>query len=691
MSPSHEKFSKEESECRLDENSNLRTVRQLLESKDAILEPGLVQTFADYVRYGGDGGEVPFILARGLTGYPQMARLLQNWLVIAGVPEAEVKAIAWEAVKKEVRRRLDARSLDDSTMRCLSSRPKFLDALLVNQQGRELVIDLYDSTAKQNDDYGRSDLLCHCLREMAACGHVCELLQAKTLDLCDDWYLFEAAVMDSAVRAARPNRGRAPSIEALVTDVLRCCGSRIEARCYANRIIETLECATIAWHGVLWRSMRQDRRILAISPLCQLVRSHTKNPHLQRLRDSVLCLTRCPTAASLEATRDAYIATPCVTFLRAPEVTAALFRLAFDPALATSHTITLAADLVSAVATAPSEADGGSAVPAARESLMRATHTATAAVISAAARACLAETLAARATYNGPGMTGDVFLSAACGCAAARHGILIWIAKMLVNPTWLRARLRTFASSLFVILRAMTNSPCARRRVFIAYRRMVDAPRRAAAAAPVHGNLQSQPSHSSETYDHTDVSKAAVFGLVDLTTEWDCSPDVLNFVQLSETISSALLKHFIFRLVKKVQPPYSLAFATAAANLLACQKARHIWSKIDALSPNEISTIRDFSANIALCLQDANSDNVHGAFLAHLGIASGRIAIVMPKSRSQNSDPTNTSTISCPLESGTVSLETFVQAKNDHFVPKNVCEKRHAGKGASPFKRPRLL
>ena len=75
-----------------DVSIDLRNARQLLEAKDAILEPGLMATVVDFVSSGGDGGEVPLLLARGLVGYPQMTRLLCDWLVIAGVPEPQTPA-----------------------------------------------------------------------------------------------------------------------------------------------------------------------------------------------------------------------------------------------------------------------------------------------------------------------------------------------------------------------------------------------------------------------------------------------------------------------------------------------------------------------------------------------------------------------------------------------------------------------
>ena len=52
------------------------------------------------------------MLRRGFVGYPQMASVLRQWLKIAGVNDGD--DAAWEALKKEVAKRLDPRALDDA-------------------------------------------------------------------------------------------------------------------------------------------------------------------------------------------------------------------------------------------------------------------------------------------------------------------------------------------------------------------------------------------------------------------------------------------------------------------------------------------------------------------------------------------------------------------------------------------------
>lgn len=662
------------------EATSLRNARQLLDAKDAILEPGLWATMTEFVRQGGDSGEVPLLLARGLIGYPQIARLLSSWLGIAGVSQAEVEAIAWDAVKKEVRKRLDVRGLDDCTVRCRTSRPKFLDALLETRRGRRLVVDLYGFAARRSD-YGRSDLLSHCLREIAASGYIAELLEAATLDLCEDWYLFEVALVDAIVRAARPNDHRASSVERLVLDVLRCCGSRLEAQCYANSVLETLDFAIGGKDNLLWRYVRQDKRLVTNPPLLRLMNIPRQIPLAQVLRDLVLSLARHPTVTTLNVVRAAYHATPYVAFLRVPKVAAALFQLAFDPVLAIPNSINGAADLIAAVATVPPKAGDNFGFTATDEDCISATYAATAACVSAAAHACLSEALSA----NGQQSTGELLLSATSGCAAARHGILVWIAKIVEDPTWMRTRPRSFASLTFGILRTAARSPRARRRIFNVYQRIVDAPSRMGVAT--HYHTGSQPSRLSEPYDSSDVSKAVVFGLVDLAADWSCAPDVLYFVQVSNSIDGALLQHFVLRLGKKVCPPYSTTFADAAANLLACPKARRVWRRIDKFAANDSETIRDFASLIASNLRDASS---HCAYLTRLGTL-GQITIALPKC-APTAHSTELSLIPSPHVATSPQSPLLEPAKPDSTRQRQTQgEKRHAADHPSSpqTKRPR--
>ncbi len=599
-----------------EESSSLRNTRQLLDANDSILEPGLWATVAEFVRHGGDSGEVPFLLARGLIGYPQMARLLVHWLGIAGVSQVEVEAITWDAVEKELKRRLDVCSLDDSTVQWLVSRPKFLNTLLEKRQGRCLVVDLYSDTSRQGNG-SQSDLLCHCLREIAARGHISELLELDRICLCDDWYLFKAGLLSSVMRAAKPNRSCASSVETLVTDILRCCGARLEAQCYANRVLETIECAAGTKDPLLWRYARQDKRLVIKPPLLRLLHGPLRAPCANALGDLVLSLARNPTVTALDAVRTAYNAMPHTAYLRVPQVAAALFQLAFDPTLAIPHSIDAAADLIAAAVSIPSKTGDGLGLANTSDCIC-ATHAATAAVIATAAKTCLHETLS---TY-GHASTGDILLAAACRCAAARHGILVWIAKLLEDPSWLRTRLRSFASSALLILRTAARSPHAQRRVFNAYKRIVDAPRYLVA--------QLRNARVSEPYDSNDVSKAAIVGLVDLAADWSCAPDIVHFAKVSDSIHGTLLKHFVLRLGKKTRPPYSVAFATAAADLLGCEKARHVWRRLDTLPTNEIANIRSLASGIASRLQDIPDDGTR-AYLTRLGTASGQIAVALPK------------------------------------------------------------
>ena len=73
-----------------------------------------------------------------------------------------------------------------------------------------------------------------------------------------------------------------------------------------------------------------------------------------------------------------------------------------------------------------------------------------------------------------------------------------------------------------------------------------------------------------------------------------------------------------------------MAFATAAADLLGCEKARHVWRRLDTLPTNEIANIRSLASGIASRLQDIPDDGTR-AYLTRLGTASGQIAVALPK------------------------------------------------------------
>ena len=58
----------------------------------------------------------------------------------------------------------------------MEARPAFLDQLTASKTGRSFVLELCKSS-KMPSEYGRSDLLSLCLREMVSTGHVKDLLQ----------------------------------------------------------------------------------------------------------------------------------------------------------------------------------------------------------------------------------------------------------------------------------------------------------------------------------------------------------------------------------------------------------------------------------------------------------------------------------------------------------------------------------
>jgi len=82
---------------------------QALEIEDAVLEINLQDRIIDYVRSGGDIGEIPRMLGRGLVGYPLIASMLRRWTRMLGI---EGGAATWEALKNDLMKHLEYSVLD---------------------------------------------------------------------------------------------------------------------------------------------------------------------------------------------------------------------------------------------------------------------------------------------------------------------------------------------------------------------------------------------------------------------------------------------------------------------------------------------------------------------------------------------------------------------------------------------------
>ena len=90
----------------------------------------------------------------------------------------------------------------------------------------------------------------------------------------------------------------------------------------------------------------------------------------------------------------------------------------------------------------------------------------TAASVLACGRRCLEERLVSHPNEleaDGSVSRGDALLSLSRHFPAARHGVLVWLKKCLLDPGWLSTRLSRFSPTLISILKVYATYPRSQR------------------------------------------------------------------------------------------------------------------------------------------------------------------------------------------------------------------------------------
>lgn len=210
----------------------LNGLKRSLESRDAALEPRLVDVLAQYREVGGDLTEAGRVLAKGCVGYGACASVLREWLAeVDG--EDRVRALEMDAACREVSRIFDPRSLDDSLFQSGAS-PDWLLRLAESGRGRRLLFEL---EANQQD----SVAVAYALRKTAV-DNIQEMLDEPSFDLTRDVVLFQTALLHCL--KSPPNTGLDDhddhrsflAVKRLVTVGSR----RLEAFTYATYVLSQL-------------------------------------------------------------------------------------------------------------------------------------------------------------------------------------------------------------------------------------------------------------------------------------------------------------------------------------------------------------------------------------------------------------------------------------------------------------------
>jgi len=333
------------------------------------------------------------------------------------------------------------------------------------------------------------------------------------------------------------------------------------------------------------------------------------------LREAALRFLSKDSSSVLDKLPDSFSHNP--SFLDLPLVADRLFAIAFDPQLAHGVILPVISLMIAVAATRSTGYRRNE--PRDDTSAITAELACTAASVLACGRRCLEERLVSHPNEleaDGSVSRGDALLSLSRHFPAARHGVLVWLKKCLLDPGWLSTRLSRFSPTLISILKVYATYPRSQREVFEVLKLVVENPWRAipaASYAKCDGSALSP--HVQEKYELTGARKAALFALIDLAVAWHGAPEVLYFVENSKGIDASQLRHVVVQLSRKTLPPYSFRFAHAVATLLSCFKAKQIWHS-ETYSHEDRQLIRTLSSQIATTLRGRT---IHYTYLAQLG------------------------------------------------------------------------
>lgn len=499
----------------------------------------------------------------------------------------------------------------------LGTRPKLLDQLLSNHQGRDFTLRLLLSTRAKSECDG-SAFLCHCLREIVVTGHARELLQVQDLHLREDLHLFDAALVDISVRAKISIQGSEVSTLSrhavtasshVANDIFCVCGSCNEARCYALQFFRTLEADDIK-DGFFWLSMRQEAGFACV-PGRFVIGLQQLGLFVHDLVGASVKFVKQLSWVSLKELALAYSTRPCAALLRAPLVADRLFAVAFDSQLASKETIAIASFLIAVAGTVPMTHEENSSLAFCNShwhepSAMAADAASTAAAVSLCGQRCIEGRLLSHPNeIEASGFSrSNSLLILSLPCPAARHGVTFWLKRCLVNPGWLSTRLRQFAPTVITILQAYAMRPRSRRDVFEVLKLLTIASRR------------TEIENDQDSHELGDAHEATLSALANLASTWHGATEIFDFIVNTSSIEASKIRPIVVQIAHRAIPPYSLCFCQGVAALLSCRKGKQAWRNIHMLSYEDQYAIRNLASQIAGVLKERS---VHYSYLSFLG------------------------------------------------------------------------
>lgn len=99
----------------INEIENQEVLRECLEkfsTNDYIMEPGIFTQLKKYFQSGGTPEQVINQLSQNYTATAQMANLLAEWLILAGVEYKEVQAMVENHLKEKILKAFDPKKAD---------------------------------------------------------------------------------------------------------------------------------------------------------------------------------------------------------------------------------------------------------------------------------------------------------------------------------------------------------------------------------------------------------------------------------------------------------------------------------------------------------------------------------------------------------------------------------------------------
>lgn len=231
------------------EQEEVARLESLLAQRDAIMEPRTIGAAKRMFQLTQDGPRIIQRMSEGYLGFPQMTRIVGEWLMLAkslsedgsgvaasssGASDASqssasalTESIAADFVANTIKQRFD-KTLADQLLR-LSVLPDWLGGLMVDPTYRRMLIELYDL-------HSDSNVLGYCLREISQMGHHREI--AQVIRESEYFLVFNDLLVDMLSRISSAS---ATEIAKLTENLKRSCCSSEYMFLYANRLFAQVE------------------------------------------------------------------------------------------------------------------------------------------------------------------------------------------------------------------------------------------------------------------------------------------------------------------------------------------------------------------------------------------------------------------------------------------------------------------